>query len=111
CPAELLTNLYGRQRRYTSLLLRLAWNFGRPVCPFADARLLAHACASSRTELAGRQSRRSALCAAFPVLGQMESGNDLLSLRAHRLRQLRSILRGTAVSRLVRRLLPRFSIT
>jgi hypothetical protein len=110
-PRELLTNLYGRQRRYTSMLVRLAWNFGRPVCPFADPRILDHAFALSRAELTSRSAQRRAFCAAFPDLARLRSGNDLLALRSHGLRALRSGLRGTAVSRLVRRWLPRFPIT
>jgi asparagine synthase (glutamine-hydrolysing) len=111
CLPELVTNLYGRQRRYASLLLRLAWNFGRPACPYTDRRVVAHARSLSRRELTGRRLQRQALCSAFPELGRMTSANDLLAPSAHRLRALRRLLQSTAISRVVRRRMPWFPRT
>jgi hypothetical protein len=106
-PPELLVNLFGRQRRYTSYLVRLAWNFGRPVCPYADVRLVRLALGSTRRELAGQRARLRAVSRAFPALAALPSANDGLPLRAPVRRTLRDVARRTGAGRRVRRIVPR----
>jgi hypothetical protein len=105
-PFELLSNLYGRQRRYISFMLRLAWNFGRPVCCFADRALLQWTLSRKREELYDRRSRRAAFCRAFPELAHLPNGNDLLPLDAELSRAVRRLLRGTRIRSALRALIP-----
>ncbi len=99
---DLLINLYGRQRRYTSYLVRLAWNFGRPVCPFADRRLLDLALGASREELAGQHLRRRICARMFPDLARVPSANDGLPLGSTFRRTFRNFLRRSGIGRMVR---------
>lgn len=105
-PPELLANLYGRQRRYTSYLVRLAWNFGQPICPFADSRLLALALSASRRELAGQSARRAAAARMHPHAASIPSANDGLPLNARTRRAVRGALRRLGLGKLARRALP-----
>jgi|GEM_PF-3672514 len=108
-PPELLTNLYGRQRRYTSYLVRLAWNFGRPICPFADARLLQLALSAPRQVLAHQHTRLDLFGRTFPQLAALPSANDGLPFDASRRRRLRGWLRRAGLGRHVRRIAPNAS--
>jgi hypothetical protein len=103
--AEIAGNLYGRQRKYISFLVRLAWNFGRPVCPFADRRVIRLGLSLSRSELYLQGARRAAFRRQFPELARLSSGNDHLPVDSFALRRLKSGLRGTAFSAWVRRAL------
>jgi hypothetical protein len=103
---ELLLNLYARQRRYTSYMVRLAWNFGRPVCPFADRRLLHLALAASREELAGQDLRRRTVALMFPDLAEIPNANDGLPLGSTFRRAFRNTLRRSGIGKIVRRRWP-----
>ena len=103
--SEILWNLYRRQRKYSSFLVRLAWNFGKPVCPFADRRLMRLGLSLSRRDLYLQRARRRVLGRRFPALAAIVSGNDGLAVSSFALRRLKNRLRGTAWSALARRLL------
>ncbi len=104
CP-EILENLYGRQRKYTSHLVRLAWNFGKPVCPFADRRLIRLGLSLTRRDLHLLHARRRVFSRQFPRLAGIVNGNDGLPVNSFALRRLRNRVRGTSWSALGRRLL------
>jgi len=104
--AELIENLYGRQRRYISYLVRLAWNFGRPICPFADVRLLQHALAARREWLAGQRVRGRTLRRINPSLAQVATTNDDMEVGPPLQRRLRNIIRHTRVMRPVKAIMP-----
>jgi asparagine synthase len=106
-PAELLVNLFGRQRRYTSYLVRLAWNFGCPISPYADVRLIRLALGASRRELAGQRARLRGVARAFPALAALPSANDGLPIRAPVRRALRDAARRHGLGRRVRAVYPR----
>ncbi|MBL8211075.1 MAG: hypothetical protein JNK87_10205 [Bryobacterales bacterium] len=105
-PRELLVNLYARQRRYTSYLPRLAWNFGAPVCPFADSRLLHAALAAGRADLSSGDALRRLLLRDFPELAEIPNANDGLPLHASSRRWKRNLLRRLGLGKLARRFWP-----
>lgn len=100
--AELVENLYGRQRRYISYLVRLAWNFGQPICPFADVRLLQHALSASRAELAGQRVRGRRLRRLDPRLARIATTNDAMAIGPAVPRLARNAIRRTRVMRPIR---------
>ncbi|HSK96914.1 MAG TPA: asparagine synthase-related protein [Euzebyales bacterium] len=100
--AELVENLYGRQRRYISYLVRLAWNFGQPICPFADVRLLQHALSARRAELAGQRVRGHRLRRLDPRLARVATTNDAVAIGPVVPRLLRTGIRRTRVMRPIR---------
>ena len=100
--AELAANLWERQRRYTSYLVRLAWNFTRPVCPYADRRLLHLALRASRAELADQSERRAWLCRAHPRLAAIP-GNDGHPYSGSAGSTLRFLLRRAGIGRILGR--------
>jgi hypothetical protein len=103
--SEILWNLYRRQRKYASFLVRLAWNFGRPVCPFADPRLMRLGLSLNRGDLYLQRARRRVFRRQFPALAAVVNGNDGLAVNSFVLRRLKNKLRGTRGSALARRLL------
>lgn len=105
--AEMLRNLYGRQRKYTSFLVRLAWNFGRPVCALADRRLIRLGLSLSRRDLHLHRARRLVFRRHFPHLAGVVNGNDGLAVSSFVLRRLKDLARGNALSAFARRLLRR----
>ncbi|MGH3783277.1 MAG: asparagine synthase-related protein [Pseudonocardiaceae bacterium] len=100
--AELVENLYGRQRRYISYLVRLAWNFGQPICPFADVRLLRHALSARRDELAGQRVRGRRLRRLDPHLARIATTNDAMAVGPAVPRLLRNAIRRSRVMRPIR---------
>jgi hypothetical protein len=104
--AELIENLYGRQRRYISYLVRLSWNFGRPICPFADVRLLQCALAARREELAGQRVRTRTLRHRNPRLARIATTDDATSVGPVVPRLVRNAIRRTRVMRPIRAVVP-----
>jgi Asparagine synthase len=104
--SELVENLYGRQRRYTSYLVRLAWNFGRPIAPFADGRLVRHALAAKREELAGQRVRGRSLRRRDPRLVRIATTDDAKAVGPTVPQLVRNAIRGTRVMRPIRAILP-----
>jgi len=96
-------NLYGRQRRYTSGMVRLAAEFCTPVCPYARRDVIA---AALRYSTLG--AKRQALVSELKDFGALINGNDGLPMGSGRRRSLHGRLRGTKLSSAVRRAVPFF---
>jgi len=105
-PLEFLVNLFTRQRRYTSYLPRLAWNFGAPVCPFADRRLIVMALHAERSQLASLSVHRQMLINEFPDLARIPCANDGLPPGSRKRRLARDMLRRSGIGRWVRSVWP-----